>query len=196
MEKNDLDALLAGASAGETDRIHRMLHQWGVGPEDSFPVQLALLTKAQWRAAAGIPRSVGESLKLINASVAEYRQQIATLLKQFNDSGDARLGAFEKTAEGYVEAMKLIAAQSHGHMVETEKAARQVRAELDRSTTEFGKEMRFIRNEITVERERLESAQRALERRASWQDWLKRSCIIAGVFLFGVGVGRLVQHWK
>jgi hypothetical protein len=47
MDKNDLSALLKGASPEEVDRIHRLLHEWSVGPEDSYPVQLALLTRAQ-----------------------------------------------------------------------------------------------------------------------------------------------------
>ena len=56
MDKNDLAALLVGAPADEVDRIHRLLYEWSVGPDNSFPVQLALLTKAQWRIAANLPR--------------------------------------------------------------------------------------------------------------------------------------------
>jgi hypothetical protein len=52
MDKNDLEGLLIGAPAAEVDRIHRLLHECSVGPDSSFPVQLALLTRAQWRMAA------------------------------------------------------------------------------------------------------------------------------------------------
>ena len=49
MDKDDLTALLVDAPAEAVDQIHRLLHEWSVGPDSSFPVQLALLTKAQWR---------------------------------------------------------------------------------------------------------------------------------------------------
>jgi hypothetical protein len=55
LDRDDLAALLAGASAEEVDQIHRLLREWNAGPENSFPVQLALLTKAQWRIAATLP---------------------------------------------------------------------------------------------------------------------------------------------
>ena len=52
MDKDDLKALCEGMPAEEVDQLHRILHQWTIGPETSYPVQLALLTRAQWRAAA------------------------------------------------------------------------------------------------------------------------------------------------
>ena len=55
MDKDDLTALCAGLTTDEVDRVHRLLHEWSVGPDGSFPVQLALLTKAQWRIAANLP---------------------------------------------------------------------------------------------------------------------------------------------
>jgi hypothetical protein len=58
----------------EVDRIHRLLHEWSVGPDNSFPVQLALLTKAQWRIAANLPRLMNDARKLIELHLAEYRR--------------------------------------------------------------------------------------------------------------------------
>ena len=40
MDKNDLAALLVGAPADEVDRIHRLLYEWSVELDNSFPVQL------------------------------------------------------------------------------------------------------------------------------------------------------------
>ena len=65
MDKDNLAALLVDSPAGEVDQIHRLLHEWSVGPDDSFPVQLTLLTKAQWRIAAYLPRVMNDSRKLI-----------------------------------------------------------------------------------------------------------------------------------
>jgi hypothetical protein len=41
MDKNDLAALLIDAPAAEVDQIHRLLHEWSVGPDSSFPVQMS-----------------------------------------------------------------------------------------------------------------------------------------------------------
>ena len=60
MDKDDLTALLVDAPAEEVDQIHRLLHEWNTGPEGSFPVQLALLIRAQWRMAATLPRTLKE----------------------------------------------------------------------------------------------------------------------------------------
>jgi hypothetical protein len=70
MEKDDLTALLIDAPAEEVDQIHRLLHEWSVGPVGSFPVQVTLLTKAQWRIAANLQRLMNDSRKLIELHLA------------------------------------------------------------------------------------------------------------------------------
>ncbi|MEO8429570.1 MAG: hypothetical protein ABI651_20955 [Verrucomicrobiota bacterium] len=61
LEEDDLAALCAGMTTKEVDRVHRLLHQWNVGPDSSFPVQLTLLTRAQWHIAANLPRLMDHS---------------------------------------------------------------------------------------------------------------------------------------
>ena len=74
---------LADAFSEEVDRVHRFLHEWGTGPENSFPVQFVLLTRAQLRAAASIPRAIAESRKWLEQHLAEYRRQTADLVTIF-----------------------------------------------------------------------------------------------------------------
>jgi hypothetical protein len=83
LNKNDLAALCGGMTPNEVDRIHRLLHEWNVGPDSSFPVQLALLTKAQWRIAANLPRLMNDSRKLIELHLAEYRRQSQAMADDF-----------------------------------------------------------------------------------------------------------------
>ena len=52
MEDTDFDLLCDGLSADEAKRMRKILAEWSDGDENGFPVQLALLTRAQWRAAA------------------------------------------------------------------------------------------------------------------------------------------------
>ena len=74
------------------DRIHRLLHEWSVGPDNSFPVQLALLTKAQWRVAANLPRLMNDASKLIEQHLAEYRRQTAAMTDDFAGMVDIKHG--------------------------------------------------------------------------------------------------------
>ena len=53
LDKDDLAILCRDLTKEEVDRVHRLLHEWGTGPEDSFPAQFSLLTRAQLRAAGG-----------------------------------------------------------------------------------------------------------------------------------------------
>ena len=58
IDKDDLAVLSARMTKEEMDRVHRLLHEWGVGPADNFPVQFTLLTSAQLLAAASVPEAL------------------------------------------------------------------------------------------------------------------------------------------
>jgi len=88
MDKDDLTALLVDAPAEEVDQIHRLLHEWSVGPDSSFPVQLSLLTRAQWRIAANLPRLMNDARKLIELHLAEYRRQSQAMAYDFAGTVD------------------------------------------------------------------------------------------------------------
>ena len=84
LDKDDLAALCEGMTRDQVDKVHRLLHEWSVGPEDSFPTQLSLLTLAQLRAAASVPRSIADNRKWLEQHLAEYRRQTQSLLDGFN----------------------------------------------------------------------------------------------------------------
>ena len=60
-----------------------MLAECYDGDENSFPVQLPLLTRAQWHAAALVPQAVNDSRKLIEAHLVEYRRQTKGMIDGF-----------------------------------------------------------------------------------------------------------------
>jgi hypothetical protein len=99
LDKDDLSALCAGLTTDEVDRVHRLLHEWSVGPDSSFPVQLALLTKAQWRIAANLPRLMNDSRKLIEVHLPEYRRQTQAMAHDFADTMDSQNKELKKTVE-------------------------------------------------------------------------------------------------
>src|SRR5271168_4686734 len=99
LDKDDLSALCAGLATDEVDRVHRLLHEWSVGLDSSFPVQLALLTKAQWRIAANLPRLMHDGRKLIELHLAEYRRQSQAMADDFADTVVGQNKELKKTVE-------------------------------------------------------------------------------------------------
>ena len=83
MDKTEFDVLCEGASAEETRLLSKLLIEWCNGDERSFPVHLALLTRAQWRAAAGIPSLVSKGRDQSAADFVEHRQEITHLVSGF-----------------------------------------------------------------------------------------------------------------
>ena len=106
LDKNDLSELCAGLTTDEVDRVHRLLHEWNGGPDSSFPVQLALLTNAQWRIAANLPRLMNDARKLIELHLAEYRRQSQAMADNFADTVDGQNKEFKKTVEIHIQATR------------------------------------------------------------------------------------------
>lgn len=93
MEDTDFDILCEGASPAEAKRLRKLMADWYDGDENSFPVQLVLLTRAQWRAAARIPVLVNESSKLMNAKLVQFRQELAYAVGDFKTKTELQLQA-------------------------------------------------------------------------------------------------------
>jgi len=194
MEDTDFDLLCAGLSADDARRMRKIFVEWCDGDENGFPVQMALLTRAQWQAAASIPRSLNDSRKWLELHLAEYRQQTAVLVNNFSVASDDKIGAFEGVILKYTESMEKVAFRSHSHLAETEKAAQQIKFELEHGVVELKQELKKIRNDIQDERVRLESARRDMETRMKWQEWFQIILVLAGFVALGFLIGRHLVH--
>jgi len=190
MEDTDFDSLCAGLSADDARRLRKIFVEWCDGDENGFPVQMALLTRAQWQAAASIPRSLNDSRKWLELHLAEYRRQTAVLVKNFSTASDDKIAAFEEVIQRYVVAMEKVASSSHGHLAEAEKAARQIKFELEHGVAESKQELEKIRNDIQDERIRLEKARHDLDARMTWQERFQIIFVLAGFVFLGFLIGR------
>jgi hypothetical protein len=83
MIDTDFDLLCDGATPAEAKCLRKILAEWCSGDENSFPVQLALLTKAQWRAVARLPNVVRDAQKELEKAQTSHR---ALLSEQFNSA--------------------------------------------------------------------------------------------------------------
>jgi hypothetical protein len=190
MDKNDLAALLVDASADEVDRIHRLLHEWSVGPDNSFPVQLALLTKAQWRIAATLPRLMNESRKLLEIQLGEYRRQTQSLLDGLSATAQKQMTELKTVVEGHAQSTDQVAMQIQAQLDDAKTVAKQIKSLMENAASEWT----HIKSKTTAQCARLEQVSKDLENRFAWRViiWWA-DCILLAVGLgysFGIMAHR------
>jgi hypothetical protein len=186
MDKNDLEALLVGASAEEVDRIHRLLHEWSIGPDSSFPVQLALLTKAQWRIAANLPRLMNDSRKLIELHLAEYRRQTKAMADDFANAMDGQNKELKSAVEIHVQATRQAAEQISVQLADAEAVAKRVKSLMENAASEW----KGIKASTTAQCERLEQVSNDLQDRFAWRVMLGTAAWFSLALGFGICIGH------
>ncbi len=185
MGETDFDGLLDGASAQEAKRLGKILREWCDGDENSFPVHLALLTRAQWRAAARIPHLVNDSVKLMDLKWAEYRQQTGAVVKDFAKTADARAKNLEDIVIRHTDAMNQAAGKTWMHMNNAEMIAEAFKNQLESGAAEWNK----AKADFIAERKRLEEIRKEMEKQVRQRDLYWFVLIVAGLIGIGVGIG-------
>ena len=187
LDKDDLAALLVGAPADEVDRIHRLLYEWSVGPDSSFPVQLALLTKAQWRIAANLPRLMNDARKLIELHLTEYRRQCQAMADDFADRVDGQNKELKKTVEIHIQATRQAAEQIQVQLADAEAVASRIKSLMESAASEWEN----IKASTTAQCERLEQVSNDLQDRFAWRVMLRS----VAWFLLALGYGICIGHY-
>jgi hypothetical protein len=187
MDKNNLEALLVGAPAEEVDQVHRLLHEWNVGPLNSFPVQLSLLTKAQWRIAANLPRLMNDSRKLLEQHLAEYRRQTKIMLDDFSNVAEKRAEELKIAVESHAKITNQAAEQIQVQLADAEAVARRVKSLMEGAVSEWNE----IKASTTTQYERLQQVSNDLQDRFAWRVRF-RSCVW---FLLALGYGICIGHY-
>ncbi len=188
VDKDDLAALCAGLTTDEVDRVHRLLHEWNVGPDNSFPVQLALLTKAQWRIAANLPRLMNDAPKLIELHLAEYRRQSQAMADDFADKVDGQNKELKKTVEIHIQAIRQAAEQIQVQLADAEAVASRIKSLLESAASEWEN----IKASTTAQCERLEQVSNDLQDRFAWRVILRTAFWL----LLAVGIGLCIGHYR
>jgi hypothetical protein len=181
LDKDDLAVLSANMSKDEVDRVHRLLHEWGVGPEDSFPVQLALLTRAQLRVAASVPRSINDSRKWLEQHLVEYRRQTQLLLDGFNQTVQTRTRDFETAASLHSKTVENAANQIQLQLDDAKFVAKHIKSLMDSAAFQW----KDIKTSTTAQCEQLEEVSNDLQDRFAWRKiiWWAAWTLVA----FGLG---------
>lgn len=189
MEDTDFDFLFEGLSPEEAKRLRKMLTQWCHGDENSFPVQLALLTRAQWRAAAQTPVLLKQSLTVLDRKLGDYRQQTATLLKNFNGTVDTKVRELEEIIGDHREAAEVILADLRGHTA----TAKRLLDEIDDELTKGTAELKRFRNEFVTERHRLAEERARYEQQKNRGDWIVLGILLLAMVAIGILIG---ERWN
>lgn len=190
MDETDFDVLCEGAPPQEAKRLRKMLAEWCQGDENSFPVQLALLTRAQWRATASVPRIVTESRKQMEHTFAEHRRQTDDMFDEFSVVVEDRIKMLEQIIATHAALTKKTETEMRVVLTHTERVAEHIHAELERGAVEWKK----ARGDFDAERHKLEQTRKELETHYEWRDWACLFAIAAALVMLGMLIGMYIRR--
>jgi uncharacterized protein YukE len=187
MDDTSFDLLCKGLSPNEAKLFRKMMKEWCAGDEDSFPVQLALLTKAQWCAAALLPNLIKDSGKAIEGHLAECRHHCAAIVKNLSTAAADSADELKSIVKIHAETVGKTSASFQDQFWQTEQAAKEIRNGLGSGLSEWRK----ARDDFAAEREKLAKEREEFSRCARFRDNL-----FAGIILFGaIAFGILLEYW-
>jgi hypothetical protein len=190
MDDTDFDALCEGAPPAETKQLRKLLSDWCNGAEDSFPVQLVLLTRAHWRAAARIPHLIDQSRKLLQQECTEQRQQAGTLVKGFEKSAAAKIGELKTMIDEHTTKMAKIASDTRSHLSEANNTGRRIGHELETGAQKWNSAM----TEFEAATQRLLQLCADLQGRPWRSHWVLVILLLIATFAAGYAIGLYRTH--
>ncbi|MGA2180462.1 MAG: hypothetical protein ABSH15_12875 [Verrucomicrobiota bacterium] len=188
MEDTDFDLLCAGLSPDEAKRMRKILAEWNDGDENGFPVQLAMLTRAQWRAAALVPQAVNDSRKLIELHLAEYQRQTSALISNLSVVGEEQTDELKKIVQAHTEALNQASGSFRSQLKEIGAAAQDIRRHLDDGVSAHHR----VKTDLKSGSERFQKTCEELDARITGlqirRDWLT----LLGLIFIGIVIGAFI----
>jgi len=192
MEDTDFDLLSKGLSADEARRLRKIFVEWCDGDENGFPVQMALLTLAQWRASASVPRALDDSRKWLELHLATYRQQTAVLINNLSVVGQIQADGLAKVVQAHTETVKHASVAIQDQLRRTNEAAKQISRQLDDGVSAWNR----AKSEMEAGCERFQKACKELDDRLTLRelrrDWLTLLGLISIGIVMGVFAGIVI----
>jgi gas vesicle protein len=188
MEDTDFDSLCAGLPADDARRLRKIFVEWCDGDENGFPVQMALLTRAQWQAAASIPRSLNDSRKWLELHLVEYRRQTAELVKNLSAVGEDQADELKNVVKAHTEALNQASGSFRSQLKEIGAAAQDIRRHLDDGVSAHHR----VKTDLKSGSERFQKTCEELDARITGlqirRDWLT----LLGLIFIGVVIGAFI----
>ncbi len=193
MEDTDFDLLCAGLSADDAKRMRKIWTEWSEGDENDFPVQLALLTRAQWHAAALVPQAVNDSRKLIELHLGEYQRQTAALISNLSVVGEEQTDELKKIVQAHTETLNQASGSFRSQLKEIGAAAQDIRRHLDDGVSAHHR----VKTDLKAGSERFQKTCEELDARITGlqirRDWLTLLGLISVGMVIGVFIGVVIE---
>jgi hypothetical protein len=189
MDKTEFDVLCEGANAEETRLLSKLLKEWCRGDERSFPVHLALLTRAQWRAAASVPLLVTKSREQLAADFIQHRRDISQMVSGFQQVIQGKLKTVEAVVTTHDQNTGSTLADMRSVLNRTATIGDQIKADLYQGR----KSWEQARADFETERQKMEQSRKELDSRQNWRDWLVFGGLVFAVLLLGMAIGLLLR---
>src|SRR5208283_687235 len=193
MDDTDFDFLCAGLSADDARRLRKIFVEWCDGDENGFPVQMALLTRAQWQVAASIPRSLNDSRKWLELHLAEYRRQTAELVKNLSAVGEDQADELKNVVKGHTEALNQASDSFRSQLKSIGAFAQDIRKHLDDGVSSYNR----VKTDLEAGREMFLKTCADLDGRINGvqlrRDWLAWLGLIAIGMVIGVFIGIVIE---
>jgi hypothetical protein len=156
-------------------------------------VQLTLLTKAQWRVAANLPRLMNDSRKLIELHLAEYRRQTADLVNNLSAVGEEQSDELKKVIKAHTEALNLASGSFRSQLKSIGDFAQDIRKHLDDGISSYNR----VKTELEAGREMFRKTCEDLDGRINGvqlrRDWLAWLGLIAIGMVVGITMGVVLE---
>jgi len=184
----DFDALLAGHSPEDARRLQKILAQWARGDEEGFPVQLALLTRAQWRASAAIPASIERERNALVEQWGRAKVDLTSASQGVRDEFQRQIQALRLEVTVQSAAVKDAAATMRLRIAETDKLAREIREGMAEGQQAWSR----AKSEFEGQRRHLEEELRLIRETTKRDTWIGFSIMVGLAILVGFGLGIYV----
>jgi hypothetical protein len=154
MDDTAFDVLCEGASPAEAKQLRKLLAAWCQGDENSFPVQLVLLNRSQFRAAAKVLTNIETARASMQKEFQEQQTRIASQIKSYEATTVARSQELQKQIRDQAAIAEKILGSFKHHLLEAEETAQQIRLELTNGSeawkaakSDFDQSGRILRQE-------------------------------------------------
>jgi len=182
-DDTDFDVLCEGASPAEAKQLRKLLADWCDGDENAFPVQLALLTKAQWRAAARTALAVNDARELLLAKLEERQRGFQSAFDEFDAVTRARLDVLQKIETQDSAKRREAVAAIESQMLKAQAVATMIGTDLEKARAVWSR----AKDEFDAARAKLESAEHQLQSRWNVRDWIVLALLLLMAALIGAG---------
>jgi ABC-type transporter Mla subunit MlaD len=154
---------------------------------------MALLTRAQWQAAASIPRSLNDSRKWLELHLAEYRRQTAELVKNLSAVGEDQADELKNVVKAHTEALNQASGSFRSQLKSIGAFTQDIRKHLDDGISSYNRIKTDLKAGGEIFRKTCEDLDGRINGVQLRRDWLAWLGLIAIGMVIGITMGVVLE---